>query len=171
MKKICFFSPLLLILFLFSVYGCQNSPPYDLSYREKSFCAQVEGNQFGENFCCDIYCEDGKPSKIVYSAPASLQNVTVLISNDGSFEIERNGISATFPQNSRLRSGLLLPAHRLLLDGISRSSVNSVQKISGGILLNITLPDETHPISASFGEDGLPTVISGEDFSYRVHFR
>ena len=100
-----------------------------------------------------------------------LQNVTVLISKDGSFEIERNGISATFPQNSRLRSGLLLPAHRLLLDGISRSSVNSVQKISGGILLNITLPDETHPISASFGKDGLPTVISGENFSYRVHFR
>ena len=169
-KRNNFFLFLLIFCILFG-YGCQKSFPYDLSYREKSFCAQVEGNQFGVDFCCDIYCETGKISKIVYSSPHALQNVVVSVLEDGSFFIEKGGVSFSCSEKDFLLSGLLSPARRLLLEGFSKSSVNSVQKISGGILLIVSLPNENHPISVSFGEDNLPVVISGTDFSYRIRLR
>jgi hypothetical protein len=131
----------------------------------------MEGNQFGLDFGCDIYCEDGQPTKIVYFSPTALQGMTVFFSKDGSFKIEKDGISASLSQESLTHAGLLLPARRLLLEGFSRSSVNTVQKLSEEVLLNITLPGESHSISFSIGKDGLPTVISGENFSYHVHFR
>jgi hypothetical protein len=45
-----------------------------------------------------------------------------------------------------------------------------VQKISSGFLLDISLPSEESPIQISLGEDGLPTTVSGTNFSYRVRF-
>jgi len=162
---------LLFISFLLLGYGCQKNAPYDLSYREKSFCAQVEGNQFGVDFCCDIYCEDGKVSKIIYSSPSSLQNVTVLILQDGSFQVQKDGVSHTSPENSAQSWGLLLPARRLLLKGFSRSSVDSVQRLAQGTLLTLSLPNEEHSISVSLDTGGFPNVISGKDFSYQIRLR
>ena len=162
---------LLFISFLLLEYGCQKSAPYDLSYREKSFCAQIEGNQFGAVFCCDIYCEDGKVLKIIYSSPPALQNITVLTLRDGSFQVEKDGICQTFSDNSTQSWGLLLPAHRLLLNGFSRSSVDSVQRLAQGTLLTLSLPNEEHPISVSLDTEGFPTVISGKDFSYQIRLR
>jgi hypothetical protein len=130
----------------------------------------VEGNQFGLDFSCDIYCEDGNLEKIVYLSPSSLKNVTVIPSSDGSFELQKGDLSASFSYNSTPPQGLLLPGKRLLLTGIGPSSVNSVHKISSGFLLDISLPSEESPIQISLGEDGLPTTISGTNFSYRVRF-
>ena len=163
-------SALLLFCFLFFGYGCQSNSSYDLSYREKSFCARVEGNQFGMDFSCDIYCEEGVLSKIVYLSPPSLKNVIVFPSQDGSFELQKWDLSGSFSCHSTPPQGLLLPGSRLLLDGFNFSSVNSVQKISGGFVLNISLPNEEHSVYISLGEDGLPTNISGINFSYRVYF-
>ena len=159
----------LLFCLLVSSCGCKKTTFYDLTYREKSFCARVEGNQFGMDFCCDIYCEDGKATKIVYSAPESLKNVTVHLLKDGSIQFERDNISATFSQNSN-SFGLLLPARRLLLEGFTKSSVNTVQRISEGFYLTITLPNEPKPIHLSLVQNGFPSVLSGTDFSYRVYF-
>ena len=165
-------SPIILLsfCFLFFGYGCQKHPSYNLSYREGSFCARVEGNQFGLDFCCDIYCEGGALSKIVYSSPATLENVTVRPSQNGGYEIQKDGLFGSFLRNSSAVHGLLLPADRLLLNGFDPSFVNSVQKISNGFILSISLPNEDQPISLSLTEDGLPTVLSGPDFSYRIRF-
>ncbi len=161
---------LLSFCFLFFGYGCQKNSSYDLSYRKRSFCARVEGNQFGLDFCCDIYCEEGSLSKIVYSSPTSLENVTVRPSQNGSYEIQKDGLSNAFSKESSEMQGLLLPAERLLLNGFDPSFVNSVQKISNGFILTLSLPGEDQPISLSLTEDGLPTVLSGSDFSYRIRF-
>ena len=161
-------SVILMFCFLFFGYGCQKTSSYDLSYRERSFCARVEGNQFGLDFCCDIYCEEGSISKIVYLSPLSLKDVIVFPLQDGTFKIQKGDLSFSFSENSTPPFGLFLPGRRLLLEGINQSSVNSVQKISNGFILNISLPGEEQPISLSLGEDGLPVTLSGTNFSYRV---
>ena len=159
---------ILLLSLLLSACGCQKSTPYDLSYREKSFCASMEGNQFGMDFCCDIYCEEGRMKKIVYSSPESLKGVTVYLLENGSIKIEKDKISAPFPQNAGFK-GLLLPASRLLLEGFDQSFVNTVQKIPDGFYLSLSLPNESQTIYLTLAQNGFPTVLSGSDFSYRVH--
>ncbi len=166
-----FFSLFLSFSFLFFGYGCKKGLSYDLSYTQKSFCAQVEGNQFGLDFCCDIYCEEGRLTKIIYSSPVALKDVTICRLADGSFLLQKDGLSDFLSQDTAASFGLLLPARRLLLEGVTRSSVNSVQKLSNGFLLTATPPNEGQSISVLLGNDGFPSVISGENFSYRVRIR
>ena len=162
-------SVILLLSLLLSACGCQKSTSYNLSYREKNFCARVEGNQFGVDFSCDISCEGGRATKIVYSSPESLKGVTVHLLENGEVKLEQDNISAIFSINVA-HMGLLLPARRLLLDGFSPSSVQTVQKISGGFYLTIVLPNESQTIFLSLTQNGLPSAMHGSDFSYRVYF-
>lgn len=159
---------LLLIFSLFFEYGCKNSAPYDLSYREGSFCAEVTGNQFGEDIACDIYCDNGTLTKIVYSQPVALKNITVFLLENGDLQIEKNGISHVFSRSNLSPCGLLLPARRLLLEGFSDSAVDSVQMLESGFLLTVLLPGESAPISLTLDNNGTPSVLSGTDFSYKI---
>ena len=106
--------------------------------------------------------------KIVYSSPESLKGVTVYLSENGSIKIEKDKISAPFPQNAGFK-GLLLPASRLLLEGFDQSFVNTVQKIPDGFYLSLSLPNESQTIYLTLAQNGFPAVLSGSDFSYRVH--
>ena len=157
-----------MILFIFCFSGCGKGSEDYFSYRNGSFVARLEGNQFGTDISCDIYCENGSLLKMVYHAPKAMEGITVLFSENGCGTVEKNGITMDFSADSHAFSGWLAPSKRLLLEGADSSSVRSLQKLTSGYLLTLSLPEESDPVTVTLDEKGFPTVISGSDFSFRV---
>ena len=157
-----------MILLVLCFTGCEKGSEDYFSYRSGSFVARLEGNQFGTEISCDIYCENGSLSKMVYHTPNAMEGITILFSENGGGTVEKDGITMDFSADSHTFGGWLAPAKRLLLEGADRSSVRSVQKLTSGYLLTLNLPEESDPVTVTLGENGFPTVLSGSDFSFRV---
>lgn len=160
---------LLWIFILLTALSACRSPSVDyFAYREEPFSARLEGNQYGIDMVCDIYCENGSMKKIVFHAPDSLEGLCVSSGSDGSFRMEKDEIFHSFSNDYSWELGLLSPARWLLLEGISEDSVQSIQKISTGHLITILSPSDSGELTVSLGQDGFPTSICGSNFSFRV---
>ena len=157
------------ILLLFCAVSAKRTRAVpDLSYRSQAFTLRLEGNLHGVDVTCDISCENGRLQRLTYLAPDSVRGLAVTCLESGDIRVERGDISAVFEANAREISGLLLPAHALLP---SEESLRSVQKISTGYLLTLESPGGGAPITLALGNDGFPSAVSGESFSFRVENR
>ena len=157
-------SAVLLLLFC-AVSAQRTRAAPDLSYRSQAFTLRLEGNLHGVDVTCDISCESGHLQKITYLAPESMKGLTVTPLENGEIRVEREEISAVFEAEAQEISGLLLPARALLP---SEESLRSVQKISTGYLLTLESPGGGAPITLALGNDGFPSAVWGEGFSFRV---
>ena len=148
------------LAFLMLASSCQKCETDHLAYREKDFCAVLEGSRDGKKFICEVTCKSGKAEKLVYGGEGVLAGVSLTAEGNG-YRIERDGTQAPFPEPG----GLLEPARLLLLEG---AEICTVRVIAEGTLLTVKLPGSTEEISLTVGANGFPTVITSEKYSMQV---
>ena len=155
------------LLSLCQLTACRSLTPEKFSYRSQSLVIRAEGSWGDTDFSCDIYCENGIWSTIVYHAPHPLAEVTVSVEENGKYSVSRDGLSMTIDESSPIFQGLIRPARVLLLDGRALTEPLSVQRLAEGDRFELSVEGEASPVTLTL-RDGFPIFAVGNDFSIRI---
>lgn len=157
---------LLLIILILCFGGCaeERSAERYLTYRNSSFSVMLTGNRNGLELACRAELENGQVQSISYDAPDALRGLTLRRAENGGWTADFCGTKYRVEDESTL-SGLLEPAALLLLEG---ATVESVRKLSEGVLLTAVCPSIPSPVTVTLSQNGYPTVLSCDSLSLRA---
>jgi hypothetical protein len=161
-KKLLIFL-LLLAIALLSV-SCKQAVRDPYAFSKDPFFAVLDGNYNGVPYACEASFSDRTLLRVSFSAPESLAGTVLLLEEDGRYRISQGKITYVTEETDAFCSLLLV---RDLLCPKSFTPL-SVERIGDMTSFSLRLDRLSEPVTLISDRDGLPTQISGSNFSFLV---
>ncbi len=136
--------------------------PY--AFSKEPYFASLDGYYNGIPYACEASFSDGVPLRVSFSAPESLAETVLLLGEDGRYQFRQKNITYV-PEESDAFRGLLLIRDLLCPASFRLLSVERIGEMSRFSIQLDALPE---PIALISDENGIPTQISGSNFSFLV---